>query len=467
MTQSPPIEPLSSSSAGTRGHRADSPPERSDILKEAGFRIGADFIVSLLVRGSALVVLMMLVALLGVLVAGAWPSIREFGFSFLASREWRPEHTMTQTDASGNDVDVTVPGQFGALAFIYGTVVSSALALVFAVPLSLGAALFLVRIGPWLTPTFVKCGIVGLLITITLITAGVTRDAHWLSMGGGVVGLALTGLLMWIAWTREDPRIGPRRDLTIFLHVAFFIGALLLMRMTGANGAWSIMIAGAATALLQELGRAGVNIISFMIEFLAAIPSIAYGIWGLFVMVPFLGAHVEPPLNRLFEWVPFLRFLHTDSAPAGRDMFAAGCILAIMVLPIITAISRDVLRAVPRIQIEGTQALGATWWQSSWAMLVYGRSGLFGAIMLGLARAAGETMAVTMVIGNLNQISRSPFNAAQTMSSLLANEFKETPAGMQVSALIELGLVLLVMSLVFNVIARYLVVGTKSRAGGA
>ncbi len=185
------------------------------------------------------------------------------------------------------------------------------------------------------------------------------------------------------------------------------------------------------------------------------------------MVVPFLGGFMEPPLNGFFGWVPFLRFLHTEGLPTGRDMLAAGLLLAIMILPIITAIGRDVLRAVPSIQIEGTQALGATWWQSSWAMLRYGRSGLFGAVMLGLARAAGETMAVTMVIGNMNRINFSIFEPGQTMSSLLANEFKETSAGMQVSALIEVGLVLLTMSLIFNIVARYLVVGTQSRAGGA
>jgi phosphate transport system permease protein len=229
---------------------------------------------------------------------------------------------------------------------------------------------------------------------------------------------------------------------------------------------WSLVFAVAAGAILGELGRLGVNILSFMIEFLAAIPSIAYGLWGLFVVVPFLGK-IEPSLNGFFNWIPFFRFLHTDNMPTGRDMFAAGLILAIMILPIITAIGRDVLRAVPRIQIEGTQALGATWWQSSVAMLRYGRSGLFGAIMLGLARAAGETMAVTMVIGNINQIKASIFEPAQTMSSLLANQFKESSNALQVSALIEVGLVLLVMSLIFNVVARYLVVGTENRAGGA
>jgi phosphate transport system permease protein len=149
----------------------------------------------------------------------------------------------------------------------------------------------------------------------------------------------------------------------------------------------------------------------------------------------------------------------------GRDLLCGSLVLAIMILPIITAISRDVLRSVPRAQVEGTVALGATWWQSSRAMFRYSRSALFGAVMLGLARAAGETMAVTMVIGNNTQVRASPFAPLQTMSSLLANEFAE--ANNYRPALCEVALILLVMSLVFNVVARQLVVGKQSRTAAA
>ena len=166
--------------------------------------------------------------------------------------------------------------------------------------------------------------------------------------------------------------------------------------------------------------------------------------------------------------LPGLRWLFHEGERilplTGRDMFSGGLVLGIMILPIVTAISRDVLRAVPREQIEGTQALGATWWQSSWAMLRYSRAGLLGAVLLGLARAAGETMAVTMVIGNNNQIKASIFAPAQTMSSLLANEFAEATTQMHRAALVEVALVLLLMSLLFNVSARWLVTGG---AGGA
>ena len=211
---------------------------------------------------------------------------------------------------------------------------------------------------------------------------------------------------------------------------------------------------------------------SFLVEFLAAIPSIAYGVWGLFVLAPFLQQYVEPGLRAALSWIPGVNdwlFVNTVNAGGqtftgplpltGRDMFCGGLVLAIMILPIITAISRDVLQSVPRSQIEGTMALGANWWQSSWEMLCFSRSALFGAVMLGLARAAGETMAITMVIGNNNQIRTSLFAPAQTMSSLLANEFAEASSVIHRAALTEVALILLVMSLLFNIVARWLVVG--------
>jgi len=206
---------------------------------------------------------------------------------------------------------------------------------------------------------------------------------------------------------------------------------------------------GASVFLVRVAVKWIAGPVSFLIEFLAAVPSIAYGIWGLFVLCPFLRDHIEP------------------AGMAGRDMLAGGAILGIMIIPIITAISRDVLKNVPRAQVEGTVALGATWWQSSKEMLKYSRSGLFGAIMLGLARAAGETMAITMVIGNNSQIKLSPFAPAQTMSSLLANEFAEASSELHRAALTEVALILLLMSLLFNVVARYLVVGKQSRTAAA
>ncbi len=344
-------------------------------------RVG-DLVLGVLARGSALTILAMLVALTFVLFRAALPSITTFGPGFLVRSEWRAnelERPLIGPDGKvvirdGEVVTETLPPEFGALPVIYGTVVSSALSLIFAVPLSLGTALFLVRVAP------------------------------------------------------------------------------------------RLRIAG---------------VLAFLVEFLAAIPSIAYGIWGLFVLAPFLQRHLEPFLESVLGDVPGLGWMFTQSVTiggvsmqrpvpqTGRDMLCGSLVLGIMIVPIITAVSRDVLKAVPRAQIEGTLALGATWWQSCRAMLRYSRAGLFGAVMLGLARAAGETMAVAMVIGNNNQIVPSIFAPAQTMSSLLANEFAEASSAIHRSALLEVALILLVMSLILNVAARALVVGGGARGAAA
>jgi phosphate transport system permease protein len=384
------------------------------LQRKAGQWLSGDQLLALLCRLAAVTVLVMLAALVIVLLRASLPAIQQYGTQFLYKTEWRANDLEVQRrDAAGklqfdadNEPIVDVnPATFGAATVIWGTAVSSVIALAVAIPLSLGSALFLVRLAPdWLRPTA-----------------------------------------------------------------------------------------------------------SFLIEFLAAIPSIAYGIWGLFVLAPFLqgglmvpkflawihsvpllssltyeaanGATpdpndtavyflgLEPLLFKVFGSWPVIGKLFYDAnghqiAFTGRDMLCGGLILGIMVLPIITAISRDVLTAVPRQQIEGTLALGATWWQSAKQMISYSRAGLFGAIMLGLARAAGETMAVTMVIGNVNQIVASPFAPAQTMASLLANQFNEA-SDLQRSALTYVALVLLIMSLLFNMVARYLVVGKNSRSAAA
>lgn len=321
----------------------------------------------------------MLSLLLFVLTRASLPTIKSYGLSFVTTSDWKPnerevivrdENGKARRDQDGEILRRTEPPAFGALPVIYGTAVSSVIALVLAVPFSFGAAIFLVRMAPkFLVPP-----------------------------------------------------------------------------------------------------------VSFLIEFLAAIPSIAYGVWGLFVLTPFLQYHFEPFLKNTLGHVPgtswlFFRTLENGSvAPVpltGRDMLAGGLILSIMIIPIITAISRDVLRNVPSQQIEGSIALGATWWQSVVEMLRFSRSALFGAVMLGLARAAGETMAVAMVIGNANRISASLFDPAQTMSSLLANQFGEASGEQFISALSAIALILLVMSLLFNVVARWLVVGKNSRTAAA
>lgn len=341
-----------------------------------------DKILGSLVHASAGVVLLMMITLLAVLFTAAVPSIKQFGASFLVSTEWRPnelERPMRGPDGKilfedGEMVVETIPEEFGALPVIYGTAVSSALALIFAVPVSLATALVLIRVAP-----------------------------------------------------------------------RFKVGGIL----------------------------------SFLVEFLAAIPSLAYGIWGLFVLAPFLQTHLEPFLRDLLAEVPGFHWMFYQTLTiggeqverpipmAGRDMLCGSLVLAIMIIPIITSVARDVLKAVPRAQIEGSLALGSTWWQSSVLMLQYSRSGLFGAVILGLARAAGETMAVAMVIGNNTTISLSPFAPAQTMSSLLANEFAEASTELHRSALLQVALILLVMSLIFNVLARWLVVGKGGRPSDA
>jgi phosphate transport system permease protein len=192
--------------------------------------------------------------------------------------------------------------------------------------------------------------------------------------------------------------------------------------------------------------------VSFLVELLAGIPSVIYGLWGIFVLVPWLRNSFEPWLADKFGYLPFFR-----GAPYGFGMLAAVMILTIMLLPIISSISRDVLKAVPRSQREAALALGATKWQSTLIVLKDAKSGILGASMLGLGRAIGETMAVTMVIGNRSLISTSLFDPSYTMASVIANEFTEATSQMYLSSLIELALVLFIITIIINAFARILV----------
>lgn len=208
---------------------------------------------------------------------------------------------------------------------------------------------------------------------------------------------------------------------------------------------------------------------TFLIELLAAIPSVVYGLWGIFVMIPWLKLHALKPMSKVAPHLT-LRIGHFschvpffDGVPIGPSMFAAGVILAIMIIPFITAITRDILRAIPRSQREGSYALGATEWETIvQVVLPYAKSGIIGAVILGLGRALGETMAVTMVIGNQapdtpNGISLAFLDPGYTMSSALANKFNEAGPGLNMSALIEIGLVLFGVAIVVNMFARLLV----------
>lgn len=273
----------------------------------------------------------LIVVMIGILLlTRAWPALHEFGWQFPVSSHWDP-----------------VANEFGALPFIYGTLVSSLLALLIAVPLSLGIAIFLSE----LSPPLLKAPI------------------------------------------------------------------------------------------------------AFLTELLAAIPSVIYGLWGIFFLVPWLRQSVEPFLIKHLGFLPFFQ-----GPPYGIGMLAAGLILAIMVIPIISSISREVLQAVPDHQREAALALGATRWETTRiAVLKYGRSGIIGAIFLGLGRAVGETMAVTMLIGNRAEISASLLKPAHTMASVIANEFAEATGDIYLSALTAIGFCLFIITLIVNAGARLLV----------
>lgn len=257
-------------------------------------------------------------------------SIHTFGWRFWVSREWDP-----------------VGGHFGALPFIWGTLVTSIAALILAVPLSLGTAIFTAEVAP--------------------------------------------------RWLRQP--------------------------------------------------------VSFVVELLAAIPSVVYGLWGVFVMVPWLREHVQVPLYRRFGHLPLF-----EGPAFGVSMMAAILILAVMVIPYITAVSREVILAVPQAQREASYGLGATKWETiRWVVLRYARVGILGAIILGYGRAVGETMAVTMVIGNRPDTTLSLLQPGYTMASVIANEFTEATSPLYLSALTELGLLLFIITLLINALARLLV----------
>ncbi len=277
-----------------------------------------------------LAVLGVLVLIVWELVAGSRLSWHAFGFKFFAGSDWNP-----------------VSEQFGALPFIYGTLVSSFLALLIAVPLAVGVAVFTTEMCP----------------------------------------KALRGPL------------------------------------------------------------------SFFVELLAAIPSVIYGLWALFVLVPLLSGYVQPFLAKTLGWTGLF-----EGPPYGIGMLAAGIILAIMIVPIISSITREVLMVVPQHQREGVLALGATRWEMiRVGVLRNARAGILGGIILGLGRALGETMAVTMVIGNRPEIAKSLFAPGYTMASALANQFSEATGDTYLSALVEIGLALFIVTIIVNALAQLLV----------
>ena len=276
------------------------------------------------------VVLLLVLALAAEMFRTAWPAIHKFGARFLVTSVWDP-----------------VAEHYGALPFVYGTLVSSLLAMLIAVPLGIGAAVFLAELAPpWLRPP-----------------------------------------------------------------------------------------------------------VAFLVELVAAVPSVVYGLWGIFVLAPLMRTWVQPFLGATLGFLPLFQ-----GPPYGVGMLAAGIVLAIMVVPFITAVSREILLAVPNSQREAALALGATRWETTrMAVLSYGRSGLIGAGLLGLGRALGETMAVTMVIGNRPEVALSLFAPGYTMASVIANEFTEATSDLYLAALIEVGLLLFLVTIAVNALARLLV----------
>ena len=290
----------------------------------------------------ALAVFAILVAIIVSLIQGSMPAWREFGLGFLTSKEWNP-----------------VTEQFGAVVTVYGTLVTSLIAMLFGVPISFGIALFITKLSP-----------------------------RWLK---------------------------------------------------------------------QPLATA--------IELLAAIPSIIYGMWGLFVLAPLLSLYVQPWMTEhLGEW-PLVGRLF-QGPPMGIGMFTAGLILAIMVIPFISAVMRDVFETVPPVLEESSFALGATTWEVVWKIVLpYTRTGVFGGIMLGLGRALGETMAVTFVIGNAHRISASLFMPGNTIASNLANEFNEAIGTVYTSSLLALGLVLFAITFAVLALAKLMLMRLSRREG--
>jgi phosphate transport system permease protein len=221
----------------------------------------------------------------------------------------------------------------------------------------------------------------------------------------------------------------------------------------------AVPVGVAVAVVLAEQGQRGIRgFFGTGIELLAAIPSVVYGIWALYVLAPWSYQHIEIPISERFGFIGYL------THPAVRGLFNAALVLAVMILPTLTAVSRDVIRAVPRGMRENAIALGATWWETTWRVILpAARPGIFGAVILALGRALGETIAVTMVIGNRYEIPPTLFSPAYTLASVIANEFTEATGTLYPAALIELGLVLILVTLTVNLFAMLLVRSAQSR----
>ena len=281
-----------------------------------------------------------------------------------------------------------------------------------------------------------------------------------------LVPLTLTGIALLIfidAWPSLTHFGLSYFTTTVWDPVHFIFGAAAYLYGTIVTTLVAVVIAtpialGASIYLTEFAPRRIRGPVSYVIELLAYIPSIVYGLWAIFVMVPIMRANIEPALQGSVGRLPLVGQLFSGT-PVGLDLLSGGVVLAIMILPILTAISREVLLAVPPTQREAMIGLGATRWEAvSRAVLPYARPGIIGGVVLGVARAFGETMAVTMVVGNSSRdITGSLFVPGYTMASAIANQFVEADSELYFSAIVEVALMLLFVALVVNTIARYLI----------
>jgi phosphate transport system permease protein len=262
-------------------------------------------------------------------------------------------------------------------------------------------------------------------------------------------------------WNPVETRVNPE----IYGALPYLLGTLVTSAIALLIGV--PLSLGIAIFLVEMAPRTLRVPVSYLVDLLAAVPSVIYGLWGYFVLRFFVLDYIEIPLSRYLGWLPVF-----SGTPQGLDVLNGGIILAIMIIPTVSSVSREVIQAVPISIREGAYSIGATKWEviRNW-VLSYGRSGIFGAVILGLGRAIGETMAVTMVIGNAigpSAIPTSLFKPSQTMASLIANNFLEaTPGTLELSAYIGVGLFLLLLSLSINVIAQVMVTRILKVKGGA
>jgi phosphate transport system permease protein len=285
---------------------------------------------------------------------------------------------------------------------------------------------------------------------------------HWAMLSCGLCVLALVGVIVYelatkssLSWHAFGWRFFFQSD---WDPVNEQFGALPFIYGTIVSSVLGLIIAvplaiGVAVFITEMSPKWLRGPLAFTTELLAAIPSVIYGLWAIFVLVPILRQYIEPWLGRYFGWTGLF-----TGFPFGIGMLAAGVILAIMVVPIISSITREVMTAVPQQQREAALALGATRWEMiRVGVLRNARAGIFGGIILGLGRALGETMAVTMVIGNTPVISKSLFAPGYTMASVIANEFSEATGNLYLSSLVEIGLALFLVTIIVNILAQLLV----------